>query len=247
MTYPFGKLCPPKYDDRTLQMYSYLPVKLPVIPKVCRWDEAIPRDKWGDMGNLQQGVCVWATAGHEEMCARANESEDFTPITTEQVLATAGAYGGLNGYYILDRLKIWRKEGLWGTKIDAFAQIDLHDHEVIKTCIHIFGHADIGVRMPLAWDEPTPVWDVGSGPRFRRERNRGHSIPLLGYFYDEHGRLWYTTCTWGMIYIISADAVIAFGDEGYVAILQSWFAKDKITPSGIKCEQLIDDMQAVTR
>jgi hypothetical protein len=247
MTYPFGKFCPPKEDDRTLQMVSYLPVELPSVPSTCRWDEAMPEYLWGDMGNKQYGVCVWATAGHTEMCARANESADLSQITTEQVLHTAGIYGGLNGYYILDRLKIWRKEGLWGSTITAFAAVDLHDHDVLKVCIHIFGHADIGVRMPLAWDDKeSHKWDVGSGAQYKRERNRGHSIPLFGYFRDPFGRLWYVTCSWGMIYFISADAVTAYGDEGYVSILPSWFAKDQVTPSGVNSDRLVSDMRVVT-
>lgn len=235
-----GKLAP-RDDSRTLKLSNYiLRDWLPPIPDCAAWCVAYEPSKWGMMGNDRYGDCVFATAAHIVMCARANESGIIAPIPDDEVIATAAALNGLDGYVVLDRLKYWRKHLMFGSKIEAFCQVDINDM-LMRTAIYIFGHLDIGLAMPRAWQN-TSFWGAGDGSDFESNSWGGHSVPLLGYTAHSEMDIVYYACSWGNIVTITQETLKAYCDEAYVSILPDWYAADRITPSGFDYRTLQEDL-----
>jgi hypothetical protein len=234
-----GKL-PAAKDNRTLKLSDYLPKKLPVLPKTIRWDAVKANDNWGMDGNDKYGNCVIVTAAHIIDSAKANESANLDRISDARVIKVSTEVGALNGYVILDRLKIWRNSGMWRTKILGFTQVAKRNHDLIRSAIHIFGHCDIGIWMPVAWQHAAS-WDIGVGPAYRKGSWGGHSVPILGYENTPKGINYYI-CTWGKIIILTEAAVNSYVDEQYVSILPSWYEHDRRTPSGFRLKDLQADI-----
>lgn len=236
-----GKL-PAKVDARTLKLVNYIPAVLPEIPQMVRWDKVKEMNAWGMDGNDQFGNCVIVTAAHIIDCARACESELMDRVSDVEAIALSTEMGALNGYYVLDRLKWWRRRGMFGSSIAAFVALT-GDHDLIRSAINIFGHCDIGLSMPVAWQNGD-VWDVGPGRAYEYGSWGGHSVPLLGYE-TRGGTIFYYACTWGHIVLITKQAIDAYCDELYASILPEWLALDNVTPSGFDMAALLKDLEAI--
>lgn len=233
-----GRL-PVRHDPRTLQLRNYLSPTLPPPPVARHWETSIP--EWGVMGNNRFGNCVIATAGHMRLCWRANELDDTKPISDAAVIELSRRMGALNGYNILDRLKYWRKRGMWGNKLTAFAQIDPTDLNVTRHAVNIFGAADIGLNLPKAWKD-AEIWDIGIGRSYDPGSWGGHSVPIVAY--DES---FLYLVTWGRIQQMRLAALSRYCDEAYAVINTDWTALDNITPSGVDLASLEADLQAITQ
>lgn len=233
---------PAMVDTRNLKLIKYLPPELPPVPPAVHWYDVKCANSWGMDGNDKYGNCVIVTAAHIIDCSRSNESLEDNRLSDEEVIKLSTEMGALDGYWVLERLKWWRQRGMWGTKITAFCDVDV-DHDLLRSAINIFGHADIGLSMPMAW-ESTDVWDTGNGWKFQKGSWGGHSVPLIGY--ETRGStIIYYLCTWGHIGIITSQAIDAYCDEAYVSILPEWYARDQITPSNFNLQQLQFDLAQI--
>lgn len=234
-----GKL-PAKVDPRSLKLVNYLaPEAFQSLPETVRWDDVKPQDAWGMDGNDRLGNCVIATAAHIIDCANANEAGSDLRIPDAAVVQLSHEMGATAGYYVLDRLKHWRSKGMFDTKIKAFCRVS-HLHQMIKAAIYIFGHADIGLNMPRAW-ENTEYWNSGRGSEYYAGSWGGHSVALLGYAPGADSRPLYFACTWGRIVTITAEAMEDYCDEIYVSLLPNWCI-DGSSPSGFNLVQLEEDL-----
>jgi hypothetical protein len=237
-----GKL--PKYEDkRNLKLSTYYR-RPPTAPDATVWYNFKPISDWGMKGNDVYGNCVIVTASHIIDCARAVESDILSRIPDKEVVRLSTLMGATDGYYILERLKRWRNKGMWKSFIHAFVDIEPITHDYLKAAIYVFGHADIGLLMPRAWQNST-YWDVGYGDKYKKNSWGGHSVPLLGYTHDHDKGLIYYAPTWGRIVEITAGAIERYCDEAYVSIVRDWFATDGRTPSGFDAEQLKRDLKTL--
>jgi hypothetical protein len=231
-----GRL-PSPYDARTLWLSDYVKPELPPQPDKRYWQ--LPIKDWGVMGNDSYGNCVIVTAAHAILSWRANELADTQRLTDSAVIELSRQMGALNGYNILERLKYWRKIGMWSDKLWAFAAVVPADFDQIKIAINMFGLADIGVNMPNAW-RGSDTWDTGNGASYRPGSWGGHSIPIVGYDPD-----FLYVASWGEIIRMTWAALSYYCDEAYALIDSNWLAKDAITPSGFDLPQLHADLQLV--
>jgi hypothetical protein len=233
-----GRL-PSKIDPRTLRLASYLTPELPPPPTAIHWETKV--SDWGVMGNERYGNCVIVTAAHMILSFRANELDDTRRFSDQAVIELSQDMGALNGYNILERLKYWRTRGMWSDKITAFASVDPKEPKLMRSAIHLFGSADIGLNMPAAWRDEK-VWSVGIGRKYRPNTWGGHSVPLVGYD-DQH----VYAVTWGAIQPITWPALFAYCDEAYAVIDPNWTALDGVAPSGVDLTGLQRDLQALTQ
>jgi hypothetical protein len=230
---------PSRDDSRTLRLDKYARRELLPQPKICLWQEAV--GEWGVMGNNDYGNCVIATAGHAILSWSANAQLNDKRITDEAVVELSREMGALDGYNILNRLKWWRKKGMWGNYLWAFAAVDMTDRPLVQDAINAFGLCDIGLNLPRAWVD-SEVWDVGTGREYRPDSWGGHSVPLVGY--DES----YVYCvTWGEVQPITWAALPYYSDEGYALIDPSWLAGGPVCPSGFDLVQLHADLKALDK
>jgi hypothetical protein len=231
-----GRL-PSRHDPRTLRLANFRRGPLLPFPTTSHWDTKIT--DWGVMGNDTLGNCVIATAAHAILTWRANELDDTRRITDGAVIELSDDMGALNGYNILDRLKYWRKEGMWSNKLWAFAMIDATNPDQLKEVINTFGVADIGINLPNAWRD-ADEWKTGRGPYFRPGSWGSHSVPFVGY--DEQHAY---AVSWGRIFPITWEAIPAYVDEAYALIDPSWLEKDAVTPCGYNLPEIATELYAL--
>lgn len=217
------------------------------------------------MANDTIGDCTCAAAGHMIECWTANLGDAFTP-TNAQITTAYSAVSGYvvgnsatdNGAVELDVLNYWRKQGIGGHKIDAYAALDLnngaHDdersrqevQECVKQAIALFGGAYIGLALPLSAQQQT-VWDVPS--LWSRLRNQdapgswgGHAVPVLAY--DASGL---TCITWGAKKRMTWEFFARYCDEAYAPLSCDWLNAQGNDPCGLDLAQLAADLAEITQ
>lgn len=143
---------------------------------------------WDMLGNDTVGDCTCAEVGHQINQLTWYGSGTEVKPTTMQVLAFYSAITGYNpakpstdqGAYIQDVLAYWRKTGLIGHKIVAYAAVDVSNVTEVKQAIALFGSLNIGLNFPdTAMDQfnAGQVWDVVKGAR----NEGGHCVMVVGY------------------------------------------------------------------
>ena len=231
----FGRL-PKKNDPRTLKLAKYA-ANLPPAPSQVEY--APPGLNWEMAGNDQFGDCVLACKYHMLKSWIMDESsiEFKVPekeITTKYFQLTGGRDAGLN---LLDVNNEFKSNGLFGHKIDGYAQVNVKDLAEVKQAIYLFGGLDIGISVLPQFEQAAPggVWK-GKGRSLG-----GHGIPLLGY--DDAKKL-FTLCSWGSIYYLDYDCFSYVCDEGYALMSPDWC--NQFSPAGFNCTELQNDLQLLT-
>jgi len=241
----------PKLDSRTLQFGAYLTANLAPPPATADWAKAVTQ--WPMMGNDQYGDCTCAAAGHmiEEWTANTGKVEilqDPTILKAYNHFAQGNADAGAN---MLDVLKYWRKTGIGGDKIIAFAQLEPHNNIQLQDAISIFGNCYLGLALPNFAVPPNTdflkiPWLVPAGGAVGNAAapnpNNGHCVPAVAY--DQ--RFIYVV-TWGALKTMSWQFYDAYCDEAFAVLSSDWVNKQVGTaPSGFDMATLEKDLTAVT-
>lgn len=159
----------------------------PAAPPVsCLY--ADPAITWDMLANDRVGDCTCAEVGHQVNQLTWYGSGTEAKPTAPQVLAFYSAITGYNpadpstdtGAYVQDVLAYWRKTGLIGHKIVAYAAVDVANVTEVKQGLALFGSLNIGMSFPdSAMDQfnAGQVWDVVKGARVEG----GHCVMVVGY------------------------------------------------------------------
>lgn len=149
---------------RTLKLREFLRPGH-AYPVACDLTTGLARDA-DPLGNLDVGCCAIAGPGHfvrwqDSFCGRP------VRVTTADVIDEYQAFGYVpgdestdNGCYALDVVKRWRKVGLFGTRIEAFAQVDFLDREELARATFLLGGYFLCLNLPRSV-QGADVWDVG--------------------------------------------------------------------------------------
>ena len=241
-----GRL-PSLIDKRTLILSKYLPKKIPTSPRTVRWDLAC-NGVFSLGKNDVLGTCVTVSAANQVNVAKSNESSDFIPVPDAEIVEQARVLGGLDGMTILEMLKFWRNNPMFGSRLKAFVQItsDKDDPDLLKFIINVFGGAIIGVWMPRAWQTHPTFWDTLNVSRnwfnYRPGSWGGHAVVVCGYEpSNKHGTI-YKAISWAKTIDITQDAINQYVDEIWTNILPEWYAADQKTPSGFDYAGLQSDI-----
>lgn len=250
MTVPLMKLGkkPVKHDPRTLHLRAYLKAEaLPPIPAAISYS-----DKVGNYPMYQNDVigdCAIAGPAHQIQTWSANDGEEITP-TEDQVLEGYQRVGGWNpadpssdnGCVLLDVMNHWRREGICGRKIAAYAKINDNDINMLKAGIFMFGGVMLGVNLPAAVQE-ADSWTLPSHIPLRQRASwqpgtwGGHCVPVTG-FKDDYLEF----ISWGRVMRMNLDFAAMFIDEGYVAVATEWLGPDLRAPNGLELTTLLKDL-----
>ena len=242
-----GKL-PPRFDKRTLALAKYLDTEMPAPPVACGREFRVPNFPM-DL-NDELGCCTIAAAAHLiQVWTAANAGKMVTPSDLD-ILAAYEAVGGYDpsdsstdqGAVELDVLNYWRKTGIAGHKIDAFAVLEPKNELHIRDSVYLFGGCYIGVQLPVSaqdknsWDVPPyGTWGDGEPGSWG-----GHAVPVVGY-----GRRGLTVVTWGKLLTMSWAFWEAYVDEAYCVLSEDYLARG-VTPNGFNLAELRSDLAAVT-
>jgi len=248
MAYRLGKNRP-VIDDRTLRFGSYLKPALPTPPTAVEYGTKVP--SWPMYDNDQYGDCTCAAAGHMIQNWTANAAAEIT-VPPPSVLTFYEHFVGTPpppdaGCNMLQVLRYWRKTGVDGHKVLAFASIELQNQVQAQSAVWLFGSIYIGVALPdfatqgdmltVPWVVPPggPVGNAAPNP------NNGHCIPAVPYDADN---LWIVT--WGELKSMSWDFYNAYADESFAVISQDFIEANGLNPAGFDLTALESDLKAVT-
>jgi hypothetical protein len=238
----------PRLDARTFKLAKFLPPVIPPPPPEASWVMKVPT--WPMYLNDQLGDCVIAASGHMiNQWTEFATNKEAKP-TNAQILKAYEDVGGYvpgdpstdNGCVMLDALNYWRKTGIAGHKILAYASVDLTRLDEVKTAVQLFGNLYLGIQLPLTVQESNS-WTVPSGGPFGDGSPGswgGHCIPVVAY-----SPLTLTVITWGMRLKMSYNFLRDYADEAYCVLSSDWIAKTGLSPSQFNLTQLQADLAAL--
>ena len=240
-----GKL-PVRIDVRTLHIARYVDrAELPAPPPSLDLTDHVA--EWPMYANDRIGDCTVAAAGHmieawtAESRGRASEVSERSVLSAFGHVKQIDPLTGEEGAVVLDVLRYWRRDGIARHRIGAYAQVSLHDHELVEATAWLFGGLYIGVQLPLTAQDQ-PVWDwTGSldGPA-KPGSWGGHAVDLVRY--GEDG---ITVVTWGRLQDVTWEFWDRYCDEVY-AILSRDFLAHGTAPNGFDLAALEADLKLVT-
>ncbi len=240
---------PVRHDVRTLSFQKYAKA-LPAAPVAQAWSAAV-KTPWHMFANDRIGDCTCASAAHMIMTWTANARKIITP-TESSVLAAYSAITGYspstpnsdNGAVELDVLNYWRKHGISGHKIMAYAKVNPQNLDEVRQATNIFGGLYLGVSLPIAaqgekiWDIPANVHRTG---RWRPGSWGGHAVPIVDY--TPSG---FDVVTWGSEMQVTNAFFETYVEEAYAIITHDWVRADGMAPSGFDILQMTNDLALLT-
>lgn len=239
-----GKL-PPKFDRRTLQLSDKIEKrKLPKIPQAHTLSKrtlaAFP--ELGVMGNDTFGDCTFAAMGHAHQTWSVYGGEPWQPTADQVVSAYRSFTGGVDeGAAMLDVLKLMRRVGLAGKKIDAFVAISILNHDQVRTAHFLFGGLYVGAMLPVSAQlQLGGEWDVIEGNGSAPGSWGGHCMSVIDY--TKKGPV---VVTWGKLQKMTWRFWDRYFDEGYVVLDEGYLGADKRSPQGFSLAKLEADLSAL--
>ncbi len=140
-------------------------------------------------------------------------------------------------------MNYWRKKGIGGHKIRAYATIQYKNHDLVKAAVYLFGGIYVGLNLPNTI-KGQEVWELMPGGLTGDNAPGsfgGHAVTVLAY--DTK----YLTCiSWGKKKKISWDFWDAYCDELYAIVTEDFIADNK-NPIGINLAKLAADLLALTK
>lgn len=205
---------------------------------------------WPMYGNDTIGDCTFATVGHmEEIWSTYGQRQTRTLAEA----AIIGGYSAVSGYdpktgandngaVVQDVLNYWRKTGVGGSTILAFAAVDHNDVEECKQAAAMFGGIYLGINFPASamdqFNRGEP-WTPVTGSRIEG----GHAINAAAY--DTASGMW-KIITWGAVQEMSQAFFDQYVDEAWVIISPDFFDANGQAPSGVDMAALGEQFTALT-
>lgn len=220
----------------------------PAPPSIDLFSEV---SDWPMYLNNSIGDCTIATVGHMVESWTTYGQRITKKITDNDVLKAYEAVSGYdpktktndNGAVVQDVLNYWRKTGIGGTKIVAFASVDVKNIEECKQAAAIFGGIYLGINFPASamdqFNRGEP-WDVVKGST----NEGGHAIPSA--WYDTASGLW-KVITWGAVQPMTQAFWEEYVEEAWAVISEDFF--DPSTgknPAGLDFYALGEQFTALT-
>jgi len=203
---------------------------------------------WPMYANDQVGCCTEAAAGHEIQNASTYGDGTTVTITDDDVLT---AYARVSGYdpddsstdrgaILQDVYADWRKAGVGGHKILAFAEVEISDLTEVRHAVNTFGAVGLGIVVTRQMMD-----DVNAGRPWTRagwQPLGGHAVPVVGY--DTH---YAYVATWGRLQPMSWEVFRQVTEEGWVAILPEWLNDTSgLDPLGVDLHGLGEELASLT-
>ena len=230
-------------DSRTLRMARYLTPSLPPPPVSVDWTHGL--SDWGMMLNDTLGDCTIAGCGHAvQVWSLANVGLELT-VSDSDILAAYEAWDGYvngdastdNGGIELDVLNDWKKNGLAGHALLAFADPAVANLTEIRQTIALFGGCYIGMEVPnFIMDSIPQVWDVTTDDG---GIDGGHCVFVAGYDAES-----FTFISWGTVYKMTTAFWAKYVDEAHGLLSSVWIGANG-APSGFNLNQLQADLSAI--
>jgi len=239
-----GKL-PPRIDPRTLELARYIDREvLPAPPPALDLTRGV--GDWPMYGNDRIGDCTTAAAAHmieawsEAAAGQAFELPEDAVLAAFDAVKIVDPLSGDEGAVELDVLRFWRRRGIGGHRVGAFAAVAVRDDDLVRTGAYLFGGLFIGLQLPLRAQEQA-VWDwTGSldGPDAPGSWG-GHAVNVVAY--DDAGL---TVVTWGALQRLTWAFWRRYCDEAWAIISPDFLAGGR-SPQGFDLPALEHDLALI--
>lgn len=228
-----------RVDPRTKLFAKYVNLSsLPAPPETVDWTSGV--SAWQMLGNSQWGDCTIAGAAHQIMIWSSQVHGTPNVIPEQSVVDTyLKLSGGQDtGLVELDVLNSWRKDGLLGHTVKAFAEVNVADQNHIAVATWLFGGLYIGLNLPNS-AKNQEVWDAVSD--FGGDWG-GHCVVIAGI--DKAGL---TCVTWGATKRMTWAFFLARCDEAWAIIPDEYsqLPLGGIKGVGFDLDHLIADIDQV--
>jgi hypothetical protein len=240
-----GKL-PARVDPRTLKLARYLDRDvLPAPPPALDLGHGVA--DWPMYGNDRIGDCTTAAAAHmieawsDVSAGAALEVPEDAVLAAFDAVKIVDPTTGEEGAVELDVLRLWRKHGIGGHEVAAFAAVSVSDEDLVRAGAYLFGGLYIGLQLPLRAQDQA-VWDWTGrldGPDAPGSWG-GHAVNVVAY--DAAGL---TIVTWGALQRMTWSFWQRYCDEAW-AIISPDFLADGRSPEGFDIAALQHDLELVT-
>jgi hypothetical protein len=215
---------------------------------------------WPMYGNDRWGDCVWAMIAHSIEAATAYGQSQTVQVSEVDVLAAYSAVTGFDssagepgsnptdqGTVIQDALNYWRRIGVAGHKILAFAQVDHTDPDEVDTALWMFGHLQVGIAFPAsAMDQFNRggSWDVvdddggnegghAIGLGLARRTPAQTALPRRPVLIGRNDRGNYEVLTWGKVQEMTPAFFAKYVEECWAVMTPEWYDAQGRNPEGI--------------
>jgi len=253
VSYRLGRRPPhsPQTAPRLL-LGRYLRGPLPTTPPVVDWVSQV--SNWPMYGNDRWGDCVFAMIGHAIEATTAYGHGSAVSVSDQDVLAAYSAVTGFDpaagppgqnptdqGTIIQDALSYWRRVGIGGHRIAAFAQVDVHNPAEVNRALWLFGHLMLGVNLPnaaFAQFDRREAWHLVADDGGIAG---GHAVNLG---YDANAG--FKVVTWARVQPFSAVWWGRYVEEAWVVISPEWLTAAGMNPAGIGLSALADAFHSLT-
>jgi hypothetical protein len=246
VTFHPGRL-PNNPDKPRLLLKNYLDTSVPTYPASADWLSSVK--DWPMYLNDRLGDCTCAGIAHILQAVSTYGQGNTVTVTDSDVLTAYEAVSGYdprtgdndNGAVMQDVLSYWRKTGIAGHKILAFAEVDYRNQDELKAALYTFGHLYIGINFPASamdqFNEGKP-WDYVRGS----QNEGGHAIN--GGFYQDGGN--WKVVTWGQVQEMTQEFWDHYVEEAWVVITPEWLNEQGKSPTGLDLQTLGQDLADIT-
>ncbi|WP_435643885.1 hypothetical protein ACR9VJ_26520 [Streptomyces sp. H49] len=222
--YRLGKL-PAQPARPHLKLSAVLRERLAAPPASADWQADTIR--WPMYANDRVGDCTCAGVGHMvNQLTFYGSGQEVVP-TEDHVLAMYSAITGYTpsdpnsdtGAYCQDVLAYWRRTGLEGHRIMAYASLDVSNLTEIKQAVAAFGTVYVGLNFPdsaMTQFNEGKTWDVVRGARVEG----GHCVIVGAYGGGKFGLV-----TWGAEAEMTEAFWKKYVDEAWVVLDQDGLEK----------------------
>lgn len=240
-----GALSPRAADKAKYpKLNRYLSAALPPPPRSKAWGTKVAL--FPMFRNDIYGDCTAAAAGHMEQIWSSNTGTLWTPTDAEvESMYWNTGDGKDTGRYLTDTLTYWNQTGLGQRqdKISAYAQVNVKDHNHVKTAVYLFGGVYIGLGLPITAQSQS-LWSVvpddGSG-KSNFGSWGGHAVNITAYTSR------YLTCiTWGMRLRMTWSFWDKYVDEAWAILSPDWANGTITPPNGFSLAELQADLSQVS-
>jgi hypothetical protein len=234
-----------KTDSRTLRLTRYLDATVLLAPPpTVDWSAKV--SSWGVMLNDALGCCTIAGCGHAIQTWSANSYQQIT-LPDSAILAAYEQWDGYDpadpstdqGGIELDVLTDWKKSGLSGHNLLAFADPAVGNLQEVRQAINLFGGVYIGMEVPnfVMQDlDPRKTWDVVADDQ---GIDGGHCVFVVAYDADT-----FSFVSWGQVYKMTTAFWAKYVDEAHALLSPDWI-NAKGSPNGFNLQQLQTDLAAI--
>jgi len=195
---------------------------------------------WQMLGNDKYGDCTFAGVVHAKMANATVLGLQETFPTEEEVIKSYLDYtnGQDGGAVEANLLQTWQNNGLFGSKIAAYAPTDRADFDELRSVIASYGLAYIGIMLPEPAEEQFAQgqpWQITNTPADVNIIG-GHCIILVGYNKD-----YVYGITWGKVQTISWNWLRSYMEESWAIITPEIVEKGSY--GDLRLDTLIEDIK----